>query len=334
MQIDLAFEAKIGTAAFRELGLLAESYGFRAIWAQNYARGPDPFMSLVPLALDTSDIRVGVAVVCAHEMHPLKIANAVLTLNEYSRGRAGVVVTAGGEWPGVLNTPSKLVDHTREALELIRASMGRSVVNYAGRYFHARAFSTAWTTQTPPQIYAGAHGPKMSAMAVGLTDGLMFSDIQPEMFATVDAAFGAVRDIRAEKPGYGLSNFVAWHVKADREASLAEARRELIIRGWLHPRWIGPYLNEEDSAWVRAHPKPFLDAYRQRSATIEGVPERITEALVEGLTCSGDQSDLDRHIERLQRFKAAGFSELVLGLQDDPADAIRMIGERVLPALR
>jgi hypothetical protein len=44
--------------------------------------------------------------------------------------------------------------------------------------------------------------------------------------------------------------------------------------------------------------------------------------------------DLDRHIERLRAFKAAGFTEIVLGLQEDAAESIRMIGERVLPEIR
>ena len=85
MHLDLAFESKIGPEAFKELGLLAEQYGFRAMWAQNYARAPDAFMTAVPLALASKTIKVGVAVVCPHEMHPLKIANALLTLNEYAQ---------------------------------------------------------------------------------------------------------------------------------------------------------------------------------------------------------------------------------------------------------
>ena len=49
---------------------------------------------------------------------------------------------------------------------------------------------------------------------------------------------------------------------------------------------------------------------------------------------SGDPSDIDRHIERLREFEAAGYTEIVLGIQDDPADSIRMIGERMLPAIQ
>lgn len=334
MDLDIALEAKIGPRAFRELGLLAEQYGFRAIWAQNYARAADAFMTAVPLALDSTQIRVGVAVVCPHEMHPLKIANSVLTLNEYARGRAEVVVTSGGDWAGVLKKQRGEVARTQEALELIKACMSKGVINYPGKFYSAQGFITSWTTQPYPRIYAGAHGPKMMRMAMNIADGIMMSDVQPPMF---DWALEVLNEKLSAEPGDGqfrLSNFVAWHVKDDREASYREARRELIIRGWLEAKWIRPYLNQDDMDWVAANMWPFLKAFRERSGELEGVPARISDALVRGLTMSGDAGDLDEHIERLRAFQAAGFTEIVLGLQNDPADAIRMIGERVLPALR
>ncbi|TDJ47650.1 MAG: LLM class flavin-dependent oxidoreductase [Gammaproteobacteria bacterium] len=334
MYLDIALESKIGPAAFSELGLLAEQYGFRAIWAQNYARAPEAFMTAVPLALASKSIKVGVAVVCPHEMHPLKIANAVLTLNEYADGRACVVVTSGGEWPGVLKTKSGEITRTREALEIIKTSFGDEVVEYAGEIYNARAFTTTWTTQPPPMLYAGAHGPKMMRMAAGITDAVMLSDIQPPMFGQALTVLNEVRAAQGNKGNFSLSNFVAWHVKEDREASLWEARRELIIRGWLARDWITPYLTPEDVEWVAANPWPFLKAFRERTGDIDGVPEHIADALVEGLTLSGDPSDIDRHIERLRAFEAAGFTEIVLGLQDDPAASIRLIGERILPAIR
>jgi alkanesulfonate monooxygenase SsuD/methylene tetrahydromethanopterin reductase-like flavin-dependent oxidoreductase (luciferase family) len=332
MYLDIALESKVGPEQFRDLGLLAEGYGFRAIWAQNYSRAPDPFMTAVPLALASRQIRVGVAVVCHQEMHPLKIANAVLTLNEYSGGHASVVVTAGGEWPGVIKTPSKQVAATREALEIIKAAVGDQVVNYAGEHYNAQAFSSRWTNHTPPAIYAGAHGPKMLRMAAGIADGIMLSDVQPAMFDRVLANVRAAFASQGCGAGFPLSNFLAWHVKEDRERSFREARRELIIRAWLDYDWISPFLSPDDTQWVLAHQWDFLKAFRDRTGDLESVPAHISDALVEGLTCSGDASDIDRHIERLKAYEAAGFTEIVLGLQDDPADAIHMIGERVMPA--
>lgn len=334
MHLDIALESKIGPDQFRDLGLLAEQYGFRAIWVQNYSRAPDAFMTAVPLALESKSIKVGVAVVCPYEMHPAKLANAILTLNEYARGRATVVITAGGDWTGVVKAPRGNLAATKETLDIVRASFGDAVVKYSGEKFRVQAFTTGWKSAPAPLLYGGAHGPKMLRMMAGITDGIMLSDFQPEMFDSIMPDIEAARSGRSSSDEFLLSNFVSWHVKKDRAASFWEARRELMIRGWLHRRWVSPYLSAEDTEWVVANPMPFLKAYWARSGEYEGVPGHISEALVEGLTCSGDEHDLERHIERLRRFEKAGFTEIVLGLQDDPADSIRMIGEHVLPALR
>ena len=337
MRVDIVIESKVGAERFRDLGLLAEAHGFDGIWVQNYSRAPDAFMTAVPLAMASSTIRVGVAVISPYEAHPLKIANAVLTLNELAHGRASVVVAAGGEWPGVMNVGhGKRITGAREALEIIKLACGDDVVNYEGEVYNARAFSTRWKTQSPPRIYSGSNGPQMLRMAVGVADGVMMSDVQPEMF---DWGLPALRDALAESgrklgTDFELNNFLSWHVKEDAEASRWEARRELIIRAWLEPQWIEPFLSPEDVKTVRSNVWPFLQAFRDRTGDIEGVDPRIVDALVEGLTAAGGPDDVDRHIERLRRYANAGFTEIALGLQDDPEYSIRLIGERVLPALR
>ena len=74
MDLDIILEADLTAPQVKELGLLAEQYGFRAVWTQNYARARDAFMIAVPLALASKKIRVGVCIVSPYEMHPLKMA--------------------------------------------------------------------------------------------------------------------------------------------------------------------------------------------------------------------------------------------------------------------
>jgi hypothetical protein len=54
---------------------------------------------------------------------------------------------------------------------------------------------------------------------------------------------------------------------------------------------------------------------------------------VENLTFAGDHSAVDNAIEHLRAFEQAGLAEVALKVHDEPADAIRLIGERVVPAL-
>jgi alkanesulfonate monooxygenase SsuD/methylene tetrahydromethanopterin reductase-like flavin-dependent oxidoreductase (luciferase family) len=339
MKIDLFVESKTGPEELRELGLLAEQYGFHTLWVQNYARAPDAFMNAVPLAMAAKKIRVGVAAVSAYEMHPLRIANAVLTLNEMCAGGACVLVGAGGEWPGVMQVPlGKRITGAREAIQIIRKACGGETVNFDGEIYKSKYFTTSWAAHKqdrPPLIYAGASGPKMIKMATEVADGLLMSDVVPEMFdwpvPNLQAALAA-RDSGA--PPFRVNNFIAWHVKEDAEVSYAEARREMMIRGWLEDQWIEPLLTPAEAEEVRSNKWPFLQAFRDRHGDIEGVDPATVQKLVDGLTLSGGLDSVDRHIEHLQQYQAAGFNELSFGLQDDPADAIRLLGEKVLPALQ
>ena len=337
MDIDIILEPDVTPEQITELGLLAESVGINRLWAQNYAQGRDAFLSLVPLALASKRIKLGVMVVSPWEMHPLKMANALLTLNEFAGGRAALCVGGGGEWNGVMAIP---VEHrvraVRETTELLtKACQDKTVSQYWGEMYKATRFAAKWATDEPPLIYTGAGREQMIRMSATLADGIVLSDAVPEI-ARDSMTF--VRDVlpgRQDSAGpLRVSNFWAWHVKADREAAFREARRELIIRSMLDKEHVGTFMNEDDCALIQENIKAFFTAYRDRSGDIQGVPDRIVNALIAGITSTGDLTELDRHIERLREFRAAGLDELALRLHDDPADAIRVIGDRVVPALR
>ncbi len=78
----------------------------------------------------------------------------------------------------------------------------------------------------------------------------------------------------------------------------------------------------------------FFNALATQSSNIEGVPERILDALVDNLTLTSDVGDIEPIINRLKEFKAAGLTAISLRLYQDAADSIKLIGERVAPALR
>ena len=336
METDIILEADVTPAQVAELARIAEGYGIRGLWTQNYADGRDAFMCLMPAASATTKIFLGAVVISPYEMHPLKIANAVSTLNEYSNGRGMVVIGGGGQWPGVLGVQyGKRVIGCGEAVAMVKRAVTGQLVKWEGEVYKARYFRSTWVKGNPPIIYAGATGPKMLDMAVHFADGTMFSDVTLPMLP------GCMGNLRAslaqhgrDAAGFRVNNFCAFHVKQDREASFREARRELMLRGWLGEQWYEPLLTREEARIVRDNMKAFLTAYRTRSGDIKGVPPEICAKLVEGLSIAGDLSDLDRHVERLKQFAAAGVTENALRLHDEPAKALHLIGRELLPRLR
>ena len=136
---------------------------------------------------------------------------------------------------------------------------------------------------------------------------------------------------------FRIGNFWAWHIKKDKEASMYEARRELIWRGAVVAKMaheIAPFVDGDDEVQlVIDNWDNFFKAFWTRSGKIEGVPEELVNRLIAGMSSAGDMGDIDGEIERFRQFKESGLTELSVRLFDDPMDGLRMIGEHVLPAL-
>jgi len=335
MDIDLILEPDLRPEEVRELGLLAESYGFRTLWIQNYARARDAFLTAVPLAMATRTLRVGVVVISPYEMHPLKIANSMATLAEFANGRACAVIGAGGEWNGVMAKGyGKRLTTAREALQIIIGALSSPGFSFKGEVFQARGFAMPWHKTPRPEIYCGASGEKMLAIGAEFADGIMMSDMQIPMLPNHLPHLTRAMAAQGRTPAdFHVNNFIAWHVQEDEQASYRESRREMMIRGWLERPWLEPFLSPEELSIVEANKDAFLQAFRDRSGDIRDVPPDIVQTLVDELSMAGNPSAIDKHIQTLRKFAEAGFTEIGLRVHDSPEYSIKMIGEQVLPAL-
>lgn len=334
MQIDIILEPDRTPAEVAELAVLAERAGIGALWHQNYASGPDAFIGLVDAARATSRLGLGVVIVSPWEMHPLKMANVLFTLNEYCGGRARLVVGGGGEWgPAMGIRPERRVRAEREAIEILKGASPDHWLRYDGELYQARGYRPAYARARPPVVYAGASREQMLRMGGRVADGVMMSDVPRQRIArAVDFVREglAARDTRPQ--ALRISNIWAWHVKKDRAAAAHEARRELALRGALDRWYVEAVLDEDDAELVMAQRSAFFRAYRSRSSRVEGVPERIVQRLVEELTLTGTPAELDGRLEELRAFAEAGVNELAFRLHDDPAEAIDLIARHVVPA--
>jgi alkanesulfonate monooxygenase SsuD/methylene tetrahydromethanopterin reductase-like flavin-dependent oxidoreductase (luciferase family) len=294
-------------------------------------------MSLVPAALATRQVGLGVCIISPWEMHPVKLASALLTLQEYSGGRAGLVIGGGGEWPPRLGVEMvKRVRCVREALELVKAGVAGSSkpLTYQGQMYKVYGYQPLFGSGTPPLVYAGANQPQMLRATVPAADGVMYSDMTRDRIRdTVAATHAALAAKGRPIEGYRVSNIWAWHIKPDREVALREARRELLLRGWLERWYLETFLAPEDVDLVERNKKAFFNAYRNKTGVIEGVPERIVNECLDNLSFTGTPDEIERRMDELLAFRDVGVNELCFRLHDDPRDAIRLIGERVIPAL-
>lgn len=336
MRIDVILESNNAPERIRELGELAEACGLGGVWVSNMNDGRDPFINFVPLAMATRRIRLGPIAVSPFELHPLKMASSLLTLNEIAGGRAQLVVGAGGGTAAAMGAkPVRVVRAVRECVDILRAAATGQPVRYQGELFEVRWYNPAWVRSPPPAIYAGANGPQMLRAAPRYAPGIMVSDFVVEHVARARTIVdGTLRELGRDPATYPLSNFWAWHVKPTAAEAEREARIWLTVRGTLYPPYIGHVLAPDEAAIVNNNINAFIRAYNRKSDVIEGVPPEIVRKLVHGCTSACALADLDQEIERLRAFGRAGLSEIALRIYEDPAATIRLLGERVVPALR
>jgi len=361
MDIDIILEPDITPAQLAEIAVRAEELGVRAVWSSNYHMMWDGFLSLAPAAAATSKILLGPLAVSPWEMHPLKMANAVLTLNEMSQGRGMVAVGGGGSligaigwktsaeaetWPTrhpVKGTrfPDRRVRAVRETLDVMKiARKGEICMKYPGEVFEVnRPFIMDWAEHDGPLLYSCSSGPMMIRMGGQHADGIQLSDYTPDMMPMCMENVQKGMDRREEKPDdFRIGNFWAFHIKKDSEASYWEARRELYVRGGIvgaEREQIEKFCHsEEETNWVMDQRDEFRKAYLWKKGTIDKIPDELANRLVNGMASAGDLSAIDREVERYKEFAASGLTELCLRLHDDPMEGLEIIGEHIIPALQ
>jgi len=335
LKIDVILDARASAAELAELGRLAEAAGIRGVWVSSLLDSRDPFTNLGSLAAATQRVSLGPIAVNPFDMHPVRIAAALLTLNEMAKGRARIVIGGGGEALAALGiTPARRVRAVAECVEIIRSAAAGEAVDYTGGLYEVHNLQFGWAQSPPPPVYVGASQVQMLRMAARVADGSMMSDMPvPLAAAALDTLDSALAQHGRERAGYGTNAFAAWHVYADRAQAVAEARRWLVLRGIFRPWVLETFLDAADVALVMRSADAFWNAFRNASPIVDGVPDEILDALLAQFAFVGDYDDVERQIDKLRQFSAAGLDAIALRLYTDPAESIRMIGERIVPAL-
>ena len=315
---------------------MAESYGLRGVWSSNYGWSRDAFFTLSLLADRSSKIRLGPMAISSAELHPLKMANLLFSLNELSNGRAMIMLGGGG---AVLQSigmeRERMIRRARECLEILKGASPDKMMNYTGEIYKVYGYKPEWYTDTPPLVYFGSNHPQSRRLSTELADGLITSDfVVPMMKDFIAEARTELAAAGRSQDEFRFSNFWAWHIKEDAAASRAEARRELMLRGWLRDKYFAPFLDEDELKIMRDHEQDFLNAFLKGSDVIENVPPALVDKMIENISFVGGLDQIDSAIDTLKQFADAGLTEIAIRVHDDPANAIRLIGERVWPALQ
>ena len=317
----------LGVAELTALARAAEEFGFDQLWVSN-----DLFLRSAPaligvLAARTSRIRLGIAVMNPYSVHVVELAMAAATLQEASGGRFALGIGAGAAeflgWAG-MDRPAPLAT-TRQAVAALRTLLGHHDVD--------PALLPAWMDPprplgvplgAPVPVYVGGMGPRMLRMAGEHADGALPLLYPPEHYPV---ARHQVRQglAAAGRAGTAFDLPACFWVSISPDAGAARAALANKLA------YYGPSISATLLAGAGLVPEDFAPA-----AALAQRGEDASALVDDRMLALGVAGDADDVIARCRGLQAAGARHLSFGppLGPDPLAAVRLLGERVLPALR
>jgi coenzyme F420-dependent glucose-6-phosphate dehydrogenase len=277
-------------------------------WIDRQGHSPFVWTTLGGIAHATTRLRVGTGVTCPIiRYHPAIIAQAAATVGCLMPGRFMLGLGTGealnehitGErWPAF----DERAEMLEEAVAIIRQLWQGGMQSYDGIYYTVENARVYDLPQPLPPIYLAASGPKAGELAGRLGEGLISTGPDPDVVHAFEGAGGHARPKLAQI-------VVCW---AEDEA---EARRTA------HEKWPNAGLPGELSQQLP------LPAHYE-----EAVRLVTEEKLAEQIVCG---PDVDRHLERIQKYQDAGFDHIYIGqIGPDQEGFFRFYEREILPRFR
>ncbi|KON29784.1 hypothetical protein AC482_05550 [miscellaneous Crenarchaeota group-15 archaeon DG-45] len=311
-----------------KLAVEAEKQGLECVWYCQDLFKRDAWVFLTAAASHTSRIGLGTGIVNPYTANPAELAMAAATLDEYSGGRVRLGISVGAVeflgWVGI--RARRPLAAMRESIDLIRRLMRGERAEHDGEAFGGWT-RDAYMRFRPPRsvipIYLGAQSRRMLELTGEVADGGLPLLFPPEYVEDVlrYVAAGARRSGRRLED-VDVVGCIWFSVSEDPEAA-REALRDLVT-------FYGPHLAPEMIGKVGLAPGDF-DAIRQ--AISERDYARARSLMTDEMAQLAVHGTPDECVERIERLVKKGLTHIRFGppLGPDPGEAIRLIGEKIIP---
>jgi alkanesulfonate monooxygenase SsuD/methylene tetrahydromethanopterin reductase-like flavin-dependent oxidoreductase (luciferase family) len=289
----------------------AEQAGISQIWSQNFGFA-DVMSVFTAAATQTSQIRLGTAIVPTYPRHPLALGQQALAIYDIAPGRLRLGVGPGNpmliqDWFG-LPQPSPLA-HLKEYVEMLRGFLWENATYYQGEFFHMSddtiitPIITSTLRKAPLPVLVSAVGPRAFRLAGEVSDGaLSYTCPIPYLLEQALPALRAGAEAH-KRPAPPLLAHVTVAMSTDEEAVLAVKRQRVQMAAR-----IGPYARTGASVVFGPYARMFEKA--GFADALEG-DEKALDALARTLVISGDEVTVQNKIKELL---ASGLDELMLQL--------------------
>lgn len=322
----IAFQGNKTLAEYTALARVVDEYAFDVVSVYNdllFQPALGPLLWMAPHLHRAR--RIGPAALNPYTTHPVEIAGQVALLDLATRGRAYLGLARGAWLDRLQIAQPRPVAALREAALLVQHLLAGRLEAFHGQVFHWQAHSLVQYPRPHHQvpITIGTWGMATARMAGAVADEIKIGgSANPDMVQRLRPALvaGSRQADRADD-GVGICLGAVTVVETDRAEARARARQE-VARYLPVVAPLDPSTDPDWLAGIRAA------AERDDLAAVAG---QIGDDVLDRFAFAGAPEDLVRQVECLAH---AGATRVEFGtpLGADPLAAIRLLGERVLPA--
>jgi 5,10-methylenetetrahydromethanopterin reductase len=281
------------------------------------------------IAEATERVTVGTLGTNPYTTDPSEIAAHVATLDLLSGGRAalglGLHTTSMVEWLGL--DASDVVERTRAAVTIVRALLRGETVHDVGPYAWGEECALRFEPLRPdPPILVAGFGDALLRLAGEIGDGALPMATPPESVAHPIAAVRAGAVAAGRDPDELELGACTWLSLSEDGSGTEEPLRPMIAT-------FAPYLEDHALAAIGLE-RHELEPLRE--LVDAGRHDEAAAAVTQPMFALGLTGGPDEVTQRILALQASGVTHVSLGgpIGPDPWNAIRLLGERVLPALR
>jgi alkanesulfonate monooxygenase SsuD/methylene tetrahydromethanopterin reductase-like flavin-dependent oxidoreductase (luciferase family) len=183
-----------------ELVKMADQGGFEVVWASEHhciemTIAPNPFLQLAYWSQNTTNIRLGTAVICAPYWHPIRAAEEAALVDLYSGGRLELGLARGAfqyEFDRMANGVSQQLhggEYLYELLPAIKALWAGDYEHNGQHWQFPKATSVPKPIQKPhPPLWVAARGPETFDWAIENDLDVMSTPLQKPFEEVLDLA--------------------------------------------------------------------------------------------------------------------------------------------------
>ncbi len=329
--LSIAFQTDKPLNAYGPLAAAAEGYGFDGVTVYNDMLYQPAWLPLLEVAKATQRVRIGVAAVNPFTCHPVNIAGHIALIDEASNGRAYLGLARGSwlEFVGV--EPARPITALREAFACVRHLLRQSKEPYPGKLFPLAGGDTLrWSIlRAEIPFLLGSWGASTIRACAGLIDEIKIGgSANPDVIPHFRQLLQATTSAQVEKPTPKEVEIVIGAVcvvDEDGYAARQHVKREVALYLPVVAE-LDPTINIEPELLQRL--RTAADRY-----DFDGAAALISDDLLKRFAFAGTPAEV---AGQAQALFAAGAHRVELGTPHGltPESGLRLLGEKVLPALR